>query len=296
MKHLSLTLTLLLSTWVSFAEPAEISIEAIDKNPSVTETTQSDDMKTAEQEVGEWNLSISMGYGKVESIINNVDDYELYLLPSISYYGERFFLENTTMGYSLYEDERLYLDLVGRLNEDGIYVKLEDFGVFSALGIQPPLRNPRLPPPSEVERDMSYLGGLAANYQLSGFNLRAGYYHDVTDVHNGYEVDFTVSRNFTLAENWSLNLSASANHKSKKLLNYYYGTTIGESVNDFFRYQPNSSGTNYSLFMSSEYALNNNWAWQLLFKRTLLSEQIRDSNIIDTDHTDTYFLGMKYTF
>ncbi|RDX36297.1 MipA/OmpV family protein [Kangiella sp. HD9-110m-PIT-SAG07] len=296
MKHLSFTLTLLFSAWTAVAEPTEISIEAIDEKPSVNEKHNSSVIETSEQEVGEWKVSISLGYGQVESIISNVDDYDLYFLPRVSYYGENFFLENTTMGYSLYEDERFYIDLVGRLNEDGIYVKLDDFGVFSALGVQPPLRNPRMPPPPDVERDISYLGGFAANYHLSGFDFRAGYYHDVTDVHYGYEADFTVSRNFILTDNWFLHINASAIHKSKKLLNYYYGTTARESVNPFFSYQPDSSGINYSFSINSEYALSNNWAWQLLFKRTMLSDEITDSNIIDTTHTDTYFFGMKYTF
>jgi len=289
-------LLLFCSAWVASAEPTEISIEAMDKNPDVVEHPEENPNKPEQPEVGEWNISLSLGYGQVESIIANVDDYDLYILPRVSYYGENFFLENTTMGYSLYEDQNFYIDLVGRLNEDGIYIKLEDFGVFSAMGIQPPLRNPRLPPPPNVDRDISYLAGFATNYELAGVNFRAGYYHDVTDVHNGYEVDLVVSKSFLLADNWSLYLSAGANHKSKKLLNYYYGTTIDEGVNRFFTYQPDSAGNNYSFSMNSEYTLNNNWAWQLLFKRTLLSDEITDSMIIDKNHTDTYFLGVKYTF
>ncbi|GAA4350102.1 MipA/OmpV family protein [Kangiella taiwanensis] len=294
MNYLSLTLTFLLMVSVASSRAAEVTIESIDTDPELTELEDKDNSE--QRDVGEWHISVSLGYGQVESIIGNVDDYDLYLLPRISYYGDNFFLENTTMGYSLYEDQDFYIDLVGRLNEDGIYVKLDDFGVFSALGIQPPLRNPRLPPPPNVERDISYLGGVAANYTIAGYALRAGYYHDITDVHYGYEVDFHVSKNFMLTDQWSLYLSTGANHKSKKLLNYYYGTTGLESVNPFFRYQPNSSGTNYLFSLNSEYAIDNNWSWQLLFKRTFLSDEITDSMIIDTQHTDTYFFGIKYTF
>lgn len=294
MKYFPLTLTLYLMISVASTKAAEITIENIDKDPELTELEQNSDSE--QRAVGEWNVSVSLGYGQVESIIGNVDDYDLYILPRISYYGEKFFLENTTMGYSLYEDESLFIDLVGRLNEDGIYIKLDDFGVFSALGIEPPLRNPRLPPPPNVERDISYLGGIAANYSIGEYDLRAGYYHDITDVHYGYEADLHISRNFMLTEQWSLYLSAGAIHKSKKLLNYYYGTTGLESANPFFRYQPNSSGTNYQVKLNSEYTINDSWSWQILFKRTLLADEIKESEVIDRKHTDTYFAGIKYRF
>ncbi|AOE50428.1 MipA/OmpV family protein [Kangiella sediminilitoris] len=129
------------------AETTEIEIEVIESDPDVVEQVENDDPHNSKTNSGEWNISLSLGYGQVESIISNVDDFDLYLLPNISYYGESFFLENTTMGYSLYEDEDFYLDIVGKLNEDGIYFNLDDFGVFSALGTSPPLRDPRIPPP-----------------------------------------------------------------------------------------------------------------------------------------------------
>ncbi|AOE50429.1 MipA/OmpV family protein [Kangiella sediminilitoris] len=126
-------------------------------------------------------------------------------------------------------------------------------------------------------------------------DLNAGYYQDITDVHNGYEVTLGLSKRFLLTDNWSLYLGANANHKSKKLLKYYYGITPEEGLLPAFTYQPNSSGNNYSFIVNSEYAFHDNWSWQLLIKRNLLSDEITDSLIVNTKHTDTYFFGIKYT-
>lgn len=184
---------------------------------------------------------------------------------------------------------------MGRLNDDGIYFKLDDFGVFTALGIQPPLRDPRIQP-EDIKRDISYLAGLAINYSIGDFDIRSGYYQDITDVHNGYEVDLSISYGFMITDKWSLGIRGSAIHKSKKLLNYYYGITPEEGLLPIFTYQPNSSGTNYAFSLDSEYQINSSWSWQLNYRRSFLSHEITDSEIISTDEPDTYFLGIKYRF
>ncbi len=272
-----------------------IEIEAVDEDkiPEEKESQETDSLEY--QQTGEWQFALSLGYGQVESIIGNVDDYDLYLLPSISYYGENFFLDNTTIGYTLYENSNLYIDLVGRLNDDGIFFKLDDFGVFTAIGIQPPLRDPRIQP-EDIERDISYLAGLAVNYSIGDFDIRSGYYQDVTDVHNGYEVDLSISYGLMITDKWSLGVRGSAIHKSKKLLNYYYGTRPEEALLPAFSYQPNSSGTNYALSLDSEYKINSSWSWRLNYRKTFLAHEITDSEIISTNEQDTYFLGIKYRF
>ncbi|WP_251357968.1 MipA/OmpV family protein [Kangiella sp. TOML190] len=301
-----LTFFILISLASVAAEPVEVKlISSVSKK--MTSENPSDSLKEADSKnseeldhdqvaVGEWNFSLSLGYGQVESLITGVDDFDLYLLPNISYYGEKFYLENTTLGYSLFEQENFYIDLVGRLNEDGVYFKLDDFGVFSALGVPPPGRGPNPPQPEDVDRHLSYLAGLELNYQIAGFDLRTGYYHDISGVHHGYELDLSVARYFTISEHWSWYLAASATHKSKKLLNYYYGLDEDESLTSFFSYSPNSSGTNYYLTLSTEYMINDDWSWHGFVKRNYLADEIQDSLIIERKHIDTYFLGVKYRF
>lgn len=298
--HLFILLSLSLCLSVSATENSPIEVEIIeieavdeDKIPKEKESQETGSLEY--QKTGEWQFAISVGYGQVESIIANVDDYDLYLLPSIRYYGENLFLDNTTIGYTLFENPDLYIDLVGRLNDDGIYFKLDDFGVFTALGIQPPLRDPRIQP-EDVERDISYLAGVAVNYSIGDFDIRSGYFQDVTDVHNGYEVDLSVSYGLMITDKWSLGVRGSAIHKSKKLLNYYYGTRPEEALLPAFSYQPNSSGTNYAFSLDSEYIINDSWSWQLNYRRNFLAHEITDSEIISTDEPDTYFLGIKYRF
>ena len=67
-----------------------------------------------------------MGYGLIETHLAEGKDTELYLMPSFSYYGENFFIENLSMGYSLVENDRFIVDLATRFNLDGLYFYQQD--------------------------------------------------------------------------------------------------------------------------------------------------------------------------
>ena len=292
MKNALLVAALALASLDTQATSTEISLESVNKDPEVTEQQDSATPTSQQAEAGEWDVSVSLGYGQVESIIKNVEDYNLYLLPNISYYGEDFFVENTTLGYSLYEGQDLYVDLVGLLNRDGLYFKLEDFGIFSALGINPVRGRDVV----DIDRDLSYLAGLSATYHVLGLDIRGGYYHDITDVHGGYEVSFSIAKHFSLTDNWTLDLKTTALHKSKKLLDYYYTIRREEAFTRRPFYTPNSPGNSYSWTVNSEYSFNENWSAHLLLNRVVLPNEITNSIIVGNKRPNTYFLGVKYTF
>lgn len=62
--------------------------------------------------VGQWQVSLGLGYGQRSNPIANGGDTSLVLLPQWNYYGERFFLENLTAGFTLSESERQQFNLV----------------------------------------------------------------------------------------------------------------------------------------------------------------------------------------
>ncbi|HET9395082.1 MAG TPA: hypothetical protein VFO36_03420, partial [Nitrospiraceae bacterium] len=53
--------------------------------------------------VGELDVSVSLGLGKRTNPISGNSDIPLVVVPHVSYYGKRFFLENFEVGYTLYE-------------------------------------------------------------------------------------------------------------------------------------------------------------------------------------------------
>ncbi|MER2491436.1 MipA/OmpV family protein [Catenovulum sediminis] len=68
--------------------------------------------------VDRWQISVSVGIGKKSNPLFDGDDLPLLIIPSVYYYGERFYFDNGDIGYSFYEDNHFSLTAVARLNEE----------------------------------------------------------------------------------------------------------------------------------------------------------------------------------
>ncbi len=113
----------------------------------------------AEVRAPEWEISLSTGYGVVENPLAGKRDGESYFLPNISYYGKRFFLSNLTVGYSLLENENIYLDLVARPNEDGLYYLLDKSSSASDGVLSNFMTQFQAADPADTERRVSIVAG-----------------------------------------------------------------------------------------------------------------------------------------
>ena len=62
-------------------------------------------------------MSVSLGIGSRSNPVMGESDIPLVVIPQISYYGKRFFLENLDLGVTLYEGavEHLQPDRLARL-------------------------------------------------------------------------------------------------------------------------------------------------------------------------------------
>src|SRR5882757_7738292 len=54
--------------------------------------------------VGHWNLSVGLGLGSRTNPVLGASDIPLVVVPKLSYYGKRFFLDNLDIGVALYEN------------------------------------------------------------------------------------------------------------------------------------------------------------------------------------------------
>ena len=69
-------------------------------------------------EVGEWNFSVSLGAGVYTNPLNGTNNTPLILIPKISYYGDKVFFENNTLGYTFFNNEHLVVSAVTQLNHE----------------------------------------------------------------------------------------------------------------------------------------------------------------------------------
>lgn len=85
-------------------------------------------------EIGRWEVSVGLGLGQRSNPIIDGDDIPILVLPKISYYGKRFFLENFTLGYTLLEPEGHQLNAVLTPSFDQMYFNDLSLGNFSVGG------------------------------------------------------------------------------------------------------------------------------------------------------------------
>lgn len=268
---------------------------------------------------GQWQISLSAGLGKVTTPLARRDDLAGNLLPAISYYGERFYLENSFIGYSLVEQEHWYLDLAGSINDDGYFFTMDgvnNFGWWDALGIQNVIdRNFETggiesggieqggreggigyPPGSyqDIERHLSYMAGLSFNWLTDYADVRLALLKDISGVHHGQEQHLTVRKRYQYQQ-WSWQWQLGLSHKDQQLLNYYYNLRPHELnlTDSWFRLK---GSWQYFYGLSVTYQLHPQWALQAFWQKNQLDPDMLLSPLLEYDHYYGRFIGVRYSF
>lgn len=175
-----------------------------------------------------WHFDLTVGYGEWDNPLHDQHPQPLFILPKISYYSERFYLENFRLGYALYETPHSSIDVISDLNLDGIYFNqsylisslTSNFNRFSI--------NDELRFDYAKHRHLSYMTGLKWSY-INDFRLGAKLLTDMTKVHNGYEAQFMLGKFWQLKHS-SVGLNLVVEYKSSKLIDYYYGIELEETA------------------------------------------------------------------
>ncbi|TPH14566.1 MipA/OmpV family protein [Litorilituus lipolyticus] len=240
-----------------------------------------------------WAAGIAVGFGKYSNPLHDGKDRNVSVLPSFYYYGEKFYIENTEVGYVLEENADWMLTLKGKFNNDGLYFnesKFDSIIISDMLGpgwFEEPDESVSV---DEVDRKYSYMAGLGANYFLNeNFMLTAGAYHDITGVHYGYSLS-TSAQYFLQRNNWQWQAGVGIEYKNSDLTNYYYGLRPedGTSYVDF-----NVKSTiNFSASATASYRLNDNFFLTASYYYEWLDSNMTISPIVEDTHTQFFFLGI----
>jgi len=245
-----------------------------------------------------WSFALSAGKGAIQTPLSFRDDVEGNLLPSVSYYGERFYLENSFLGYSLLETEDFYLDVVGQLNDDGYFFVLDGinkFGWWDALGMtrfDGPVYSPGYFDP--IKRHLSYMTGLSATWITSLMNIRSQWLKDISAGHHGAELHLALHRDFVW-QSFTLRLNGGWIYKDADLHNYYYNVRqheLGNKPSDFYL----SSGWSQHYGLTLSYSLNDEWALQWHWQKTNLPHSLDPSPLLRRLNYKTQFVGVRYQF
>ncbi len=248
-----------------------------------------------------WQLSLALGQGKVSTPLAGRDEIAGNILPGISYYGERFYLENTHLGYTLLEHERGYVDLVGELNDDGMFFELDgvnNFGWWDALGIGRTDNTETGNPPDsfqDIERHLSYMAGLSATAVWQEISLRAAYLKEMTGVHHGEVMRLSLRHDLVFGEHLTLRLQAIAERKDQRLLNYYYNVRPYE-LNNSPSWFTLDAAWNFSYGASMNYQLDPSWSLLIHWQHHQMDTDLQLTPLIRRLDYQSKFVGLRYLF
>ena len=265
--------------------------------------------------IDEWEFSLAVGVGVITSPLHGGSDIPLVLIPEISYYGEKLFLENNALGYSFYDAETFSLSAIGLLNRENsffnrwhpnnVFVPLNSTGISESSPVFDESSDINAPQPEvEIELDdvskrkWAVDAGFQANFFLSKNNhLVLRLLHDVNNIYNGFngKVEYNHWFNVNAIPQFQWGLTAGVNWLSQQQVDYYYGIGKDDTENPNYFYQGESALNPY-IKIRSNYYLNDNWRITFTARSELLAKGISNSPLVKDNMIKTIFLGVVYDY
>lgn len=249
--------------------------------------------------VGEWDISLSIGYGERSNPIVGNSDIPLYLLPQISYYGERFFLENLEFGFTFYEGQTHTFNVIAAPGYDRVFFYSNDLqNIFVSgattlsVNVPPSLETADAPFFELIEdypirdRHTTYLVGPEWLFRFGDFIGQVDALREVTGEHDGYEVRAAIAAPIVQSTS-SLVVSAGLTWKSSQLVRYYYGVDNlyepGAALNPFIK-------------LGFAHPLSERWTFNAFVHHERLDDAVSNSPIVIENSVTTAFAGFAFKF
>ncbi len=247
--------------------------------------------------VGKLDINLGIGYGERSNPIVDNSDIPLVLLPQISYYGERFFLENLEFGFTLHEGPVHTFNVIAAPGYDRVFFFRDDLqnifvsGSTLAFNVLPSERDAVVEQGGEPGREFvirdrrtTYLAGPEWLFRFGDIIGQVGALREVTGEHDGHEVRAAVATPVVQSTS-SLVVSAGVTWKSRELVKYYYG------VDDL--YEPGAA-LNPFIKLGFSRPLSERWTLGAHVHYELLDDDIADSPILAEDSVTTFFAGFIF--
>jgi len=258
----------------------------------------------AEDESG-WQLSIGLGVGVRTNPVMDNDDIPLIVLPQFSYQGERFFIQNLDLGYTLFQNDKQQFNLLLTPSYDQIFFNKWDISNFvdrsslatvAGAGKDGPTledTNRTIDKTRLHDRRMAALAGVEYSQNIYDMDFQLQILQEATGYYDGNEVRFAVSKSINTGKH-DVKLTLGANWQNAATVNYFYGLPEQESTGNF-AYQANAGLTSLLRFDWS-YQLDEHWSLRFFTSYRHLSHSISDSPLVTSDNVITAFAGGVYHF
>jgi len=266
--------------------------------------------------IGEWDFAVSLGAGIYTNPLNGGDNTPLILIPEISYYGEKIFFENNTLGYTLFNGNQLVVSTVIQLNHEKAYftrwhpqnIFIDNNTSSNVVGKDEvennddDFDNEELVSEITIDDVSSKRWAIDTGIQLNWFidqatDIEVQILHDINNVYNGFNGQFQLNRliKFTQLPNTRMSYSLGTNVNSKNLVDYFYGIPPEKSQNETLEYQGKLSINPY-FRLALVHQISASWSARFNVKRVFLDSNTTDSPLVKDNHINTIFAGVTYDF
>jgi MipA family protein len=241
--------------------------------------------------VGDLQVSLSFGYGTRTNPVKGRDDIPLFVIPYLSYYGKRFFLESLEPGVTLYESDAHTFNLIATPGYDRVFFSRNDpqnIVVPFAASTPPGFTDQAVVEEEKTfevgQRHTTYLAGPEWLFRHREFIGQVSALYEFTGRHKGYEVRAAVSRPLIQSKQ-SLVVNAGLTWKSQATVDYFYG------VRDLYR--PDAA---LNPFVKLSYALplSERWTLTAFVHYEFLDDTIVDSPLVSGREVVTAFAGLNF--
>jgi outer membrane protein len=267
-------------------------------------------------EVGEWKFSLAVGAGIYTNPLHGGGDIPLVLIPQISYYGDKLFFDNNTLGYSFFDNNQIVVSAITQLNHEKAYftrwhpqnILIESVALGGTI-------NPSTgetdseelnPPEQDIDVNIKDVSNrrwaIDAGFQFNWFinqttDLQVQILHDVNNVYKGFngQIELTRIMRIEPLPNTVMSFSIGTNINSKNLVDYYYGISQTTDAGVALDYQGKLCINPYFRLVLT-HQLSERWRVKLNLKRMLLDDAMTDSPLVKDDYINTIFAGISYDF
>ncbi|MGG4607058.1 MipA/OmpV family protein [Providencia sp. Me31A] len=205
-------------------------------------------------------------------------DY-LMPVPIVNYDSENFYFHTLAAGYYLWNDKQ------DQLSIDAFY-----YPQF----FKPKENDDKSMRELDRRRD-TVMSGLTYRHKADWGTLRTNLSGDILGISNGIRGDFAYLYGFT-GDKWSLTPGIGIKWDSKNQTRYEYGVSSKEARNSGLeRYKPGSSWTPY-FELTGNYRFDENWTVFAMTRVDRVSNEVKDSPMVNKSVAGILWTGVTYTF
>jgi MipA family protein len=240
--------------------------------------------------VGTWNVSLALGAGVRSNPLVHGQDLPLVVVPQISYYGKRFYIDDLDVGFTAVDGAKNTLSLIASPGYDRIFFYRSDLqNIFvnlgGAAGTNPPVPPTRVPFPPR-SRQITYLAGPEWTFNYRDIIGQFDVLREVTGHNHGEEVRTAIRWPLTRSTG-ALSATLGLTWQSAAIVNYYYGAP---------RIYESGSALRPFLKLGYTRPLGPGWRLEGIAQYEHLANAIADSPIVAHDYVVTCFFGFVHAF